>query len=186
MILTLPGQTEALRPRRHLRPRHGYIAERRVDIGSRVKKGDLLVRIAAPDLDQQKRQAEAQLGQLRATRRCQRGCGTGQGQRDARQRHRCPHLDARGQGWASKQNATRAGRRDAHRHASLTAATAKVKVAEAKQSRQQATVDRLRTLTPSRTSPPLRRHRDRPHGRCRRTRPRRFRQRHAALLPRQQ
>ena len=36
----------------------GYIAERRVDIGSRVKKGDLLVHIAAPDLDEQVAQAK--------------------------------------------------------------------------------------------------------------------------------
>src|ERR1700712_2803324 len=42
----------------------GYIAERRVDIDSRVKKGDLLVRIAAPDLDQQLAQAQAQVGQF--------------------------------------------------------------------------------------------------------------------------
>ena len=51
--LTLPGQTEAFNVA-SLYPRAtGYVAERRVDIGSRVHKDDLLLRIAAPDLDQQ-------------------------------------------------------------------------------------------------------------------------------------
>ncbi len=53
MTLTLPGQTEAFDHADIFARATGYIAERRVDIGSRVKKGDLLVRIAAPDLDQQ-------------------------------------------------------------------------------------------------------------------------------------
>ncbi|WP_374306097.1 efflux RND transporter periplasmic adaptor subunit [Methylocella sp.] len=44
----------------------GYIGERRVDIGSRVKKGDVLAVIAAPDLDQQLAQATATLQQQRA------------------------------------------------------------------------------------------------------------------------
>ncbi len=45
----------------------GYIAKRNVDIGSRVKKGDVLVLIAAPDLDQQLAQARAQVSQLEAS-----------------------------------------------------------------------------------------------------------------------
>jgi RND family efflux transporter MFP subunit len=44
----------------------GYIAKRNVDIGSRVKKGDVLAIIAAPDLDQQLAQARAQVVQLEA------------------------------------------------------------------------------------------------------------------------
>ncbi len=44
----------------------GYIVERKVDIGSHVKKGDLLFRISAPDLDQQLVQAQAQVLQLQA------------------------------------------------------------------------------------------------------------------------
>ena len=39
----------------------GYISERLVDLGSKVHKGDLLVVIAAPDLDKQLSQARAQL-----------------------------------------------------------------------------------------------------------------------------
>jgi RND family efflux transporter MFP subunit len=44
----------------------GYIAKRLVDIGSKVKEGDVLTVIAAPDLDQQLSQARAQLAQLQA------------------------------------------------------------------------------------------------------------------------
>ena len=62
----LPGQTEAFDVA-NLYPRAtGYVAERRVDIGSRVHAGDLLLRIEAPDLDQQLAQAQAQLGQNQA------------------------------------------------------------------------------------------------------------------------
>ncbi|KAA0121997.1 efflux RND transporter periplasmic adaptor subunit [Methylobacterium sp. P1-11] len=146
--LTLPGQTEAFDHADIFARATGYIAERRVDIGSRVKKGDLLVRIAAPDLDQQARQAEAQLGQFQAQLAVARA--------DVEQARANVTLanatDARtstlaGQGWASKQNAdqTRAGMLTAT--AALAAAEAKVKVAEANISAQQATVDRLRTLT---------------------------------------
>lgn len=148
MMLTLPGQTEAFDHADIFARATGYIAERRVDIGSRVKKGDLLVRITAPDLDQQARQAEAQLGQFEAQLAVARA--------DVEQAKASVTLanvtDARtatlaGQGWASKQNAdqTRAGMLTAT--ASLAAAQAKVKVAEAKITAQQATVDRLRTLT---------------------------------------
>lgn len=148
MTLTLPGQTEAFDHADIFARATGYIAERRVDIGSRVKKGDLLVRIAAPDLDQEARQAEAQLGQFQAQLAVARA--------DVEQARANVTLanatDARtstlaGQGWASKQNAdqTRAGMLTAT--AALTAADAKVKVAEANITAQQAKVDRLRTLT---------------------------------------
>jgi RND family efflux transporter MFP subunit len=44
----------------------GYISTRNVDIGSKVRTGDVLAIIAAPDLDQQLEQARAQLVQMRA------------------------------------------------------------------------------------------------------------------------
>jgi HlyD family secretion protein len=64
--LTLPGQTEAFNVATLFPRATGYVAERRVNIGSRVYKDDLLLRIAAPDLDQQLQQAQAQLGQTQA------------------------------------------------------------------------------------------------------------------------
>ncbi|WP_036294296.1 efflux RND transporter periplasmic adaptor subunit [Methylosinus sp. PW1] len=59
--IELPGQTLAWEQARVFARATGYIAERRVDIGSKVKQGDLLLRISAPDLDQQYAQAVAQL-----------------------------------------------------------------------------------------------------------------------------
>jgi RND family efflux transporter MFP subunit len=44
----------------------GYILKRYVDIGSRVKQGDLLVEITAPELEDQVRQAEANRSQSEA------------------------------------------------------------------------------------------------------------------------
>src|SRR5262245_57543567 len=44
----------------------GYVSTRNVDIGSKVRTGDVLAIIAAPDLDQQLDQARAQLVQIRA------------------------------------------------------------------------------------------------------------------------
>jgi len=45
----------------------GYITRRHVDIGSRVKAGDLLVEVTAPELDHQIAQAEATVAQVKAT-----------------------------------------------------------------------------------------------------------------------
>jgi RND family efflux transporter MFP subunit len=47
----------------------GYIAGRDVDIGSRVKAGDRLAAITAPELDHQISQVEASLAQAKASRR---------------------------------------------------------------------------------------------------------------------
>ncbi|WP_082643363.1 efflux RND transporter periplasmic adaptor subunit [Methylobacterium sp. GXS13] len=148
MMLTLPGQTEPFDHADIFARATGYIAERRVDIGSRVKKGDLLVRITAPDLDQQARQAEAQLGQFQA----QLAVAHANVEQAKANVTLANATDARtstlaGQGWASKQNAdqTRASMLTAT--AALTAADANVKVAEANITAQQAKVDRLRTLT---------------------------------------
>lgn len=45
----------------------GYIRKRVVDIGSRVKKGDLMMELETPELDQQIRQSRAAISQARAT-----------------------------------------------------------------------------------------------------------------------
>ncbi len=63
---SLPGQTVAYASADLYARATGFIGQRYVDIGSRVRKGDLLLRIAAPDLDQQLEQARAQLGQMQA------------------------------------------------------------------------------------------------------------------------
>jgi RND family efflux transporter MFP subunit len=61
-----PGTTEAFEQANLYARASGYIAKRTVDIGSRVKAGDLLVEIAAPEIEHQIAQAEGTLTQLRA------------------------------------------------------------------------------------------------------------------------
>src|SRR6202012_4318822 len=62
--ITLPGQTEGFDHANLVARATGYVAERQVDIGRRVKQGDLLPKISAPDLDRQLDQAQAQLTQV--------------------------------------------------------------------------------------------------------------------------
>ncbi len=64
--LVLPGNIAALTEAPLLARANGYLKKRYVDIGDRVKAGQLLAEIAAPDLDQQVSQARAQLLQTRA------------------------------------------------------------------------------------------------------------------------
>jgi RND family efflux transporter MFP subunit len=63
---TWPGTTDAFEQANLYARASGYIAKRTVDIGSRVKAGDLLVEIAAPEIEHQIAQAEGTLTQLRA------------------------------------------------------------------------------------------------------------------------
>lgn len=64
--LILPGNIEALTEAPVLARASGYIRRRYVDIGDRVKSGQLLAEIEAPELDQQVNQAHAALDQTRA------------------------------------------------------------------------------------------------------------------------
>jgi RND family efflux transporter MFP subunit len=62
--ITLPGTTAAFAATNIYARATGYIALRKVDIGDRVKKGDLLAELAVPELDDQISQNEATLDQL--------------------------------------------------------------------------------------------------------------------------
>jgi RND family efflux transporter MFP subunit len=64
--VTWPGTTEAFEQANINARASGYISKRNVDIGSRVKTGDLLVKITAPEIEHQIAQAEGTLAQLRA------------------------------------------------------------------------------------------------------------------------
>ena len=85
VALSLPGTVLPFDQARIYARATGYVAERQVDIGSRVHKGDLLLRIAAPDLDHQLSEAEARLVQMEAAldqaraagRTVAIGCGPG-------------------------------------------------------------------------------------------------------------
>lgn len=65
--IVLPGNVGAIGETPIYARAEGYIVTRKVDIGDVVKKGDLLVEIDSPELDQQLRTAKARLEQLRAS-----------------------------------------------------------------------------------------------------------------------
>jgi RND family efflux transporter MFP subunit len=67
VVVSLPATTSAFSVADIFARASGYIEKREVDIGDRVKKGQLLVQIVAPELDHQIAQAEATLKQLEAT-----------------------------------------------------------------------------------------------------------------------
>ena len=64
--LLLPGNVSAFNISSLFARASGYVTAWHSDIGAHVKKGDVLVTISAPDLDQQLEQAKAQLVQLQA------------------------------------------------------------------------------------------------------------------------
>jgi len=130
----LPGTTSPFASATVFARATGYVVTRNVDIGSRVKAGDVLAVIAAPDLDQQLAQAQAQLAQSTATLAQDR----------ANERladvtnQRTTKLVA--QGWATKEQ----GDTDS---SNQQAATAAVAAAQASITAQQADVSRLQQLT---------------------------------------
>lgn len=67
MLVSLPATTLGFETANIYGRASGYITKRLVDIGSRVKAGDLLVEITAPELEDQIRQAEATIAQAEAT-----------------------------------------------------------------------------------------------------------------------
>jgi RND family efflux transporter MFP subunit len=64
--LELPGNTEPINVAHIYARASGYMRERRVDIGTRVKAGQVLAIIESPEVDQQLEQARANLQQARA------------------------------------------------------------------------------------------------------------------------
>jgi RND family efflux transporter MFP subunit len=64
--VTLPGTTAAFAAANIYARATGYIARRNVDIGDRVKAGDLLVQLAVPELNDELSQSEATLDQLKS------------------------------------------------------------------------------------------------------------------------
>src|SRR5712664_1076375 len=66
--VTLPGALTAVRTAAIYARTPGYVRRRLVDIGSRVRAGQLLADIDAPDVDQQVAQARGLVAQTRAAR----------------------------------------------------------------------------------------------------------------------
>jgi RND family efflux transporter MFP subunit len=66
LSVTLPGTTAAFAAANVYARATGYIAKRNVDIGDRIKAGELLAQLAVPELDDQISQNEATLEQLKS------------------------------------------------------------------------------------------------------------------------
>jgi len=133
-IIDLPGTMQAFDAATLFARATGYIAKRNVDIGSQVHAGDVLVVIAAPDLDQQLAQARAQLGQMQAAllqAEAGRSLADITNQRTSRMVQ---------EGWNSRQQ----GDQD---RTAVTTQAAGVRVAQANIVAQQAQMDRLVALT---------------------------------------
>ena len=145
--LTLPGQTEAFASASIYPRATGYISERRVDIGSRVKKGDLLLHIAAPDLDQQLAQARAQVGQVKAAEdQAQAQVSQAEANLNLAKVTLARTNSLTQQGYETLQNRDNQVANQQSQQASVDTARAGVKVAEANTKAQLATVDRLEAL----------------------------------------
>lgn len=67
IVVTLPATTLAFAQANIFARANGYIETRKVDIGDRVKAGDLLAQITAPELDHQIAQNESVLNQGQST-----------------------------------------------------------------------------------------------------------------------
>ena len=65
-LLDLPGRLDAYYQAALFARVSGYVSSRNVDIGSKVKTGDLLATIDAPDLDQQLSQSESDLNNAKS------------------------------------------------------------------------------------------------------------------------
>jgi RND family efflux transporter MFP subunit len=133
-VIDLPGTMQAFDAATLYARATGYIAQRNVDIGSHVHRGDVLAVIAAPDLDEQLAQARAQLLQMEAAlqqAQSSRALAQNNNQRTSR-------LVV--EGWNSKQQG------DTDRTTFQTQ-TAGVRVAQANLAAQVAQVNRLVELT---------------------------------------
>ncbi len=146
-MLTLPGQTEAFYTANIYPRATGYVAVRRVDIGSRVKKGDLLIHIAAPDVDQQLQQAVAQLGQVDAAEaQAQAQVSQAEANLNLAKVTLARTASLTQQGYETVQNKDNQTANQSSQQASVDTAKAGVNVAAANTKAQQATVDRLKAL----------------------------------------
>lgn len=128
--LSLPGTTNAFESATIYARQSGYIAQRMVDIGSKVKQGDLLAVIASPEIDDQLTQARAQLVQMEASLR---QAGATKALAQATDKRTAVLVE---QGWQSRQQG------DTDR-LNLQAQAAAVGVAEANLQAQRAQVARL-------------------------------------------
>jgi RND family efflux transporter MFP subunit len=130
LLVSLPATTAAFSTANIFARASGYIDKRDVDIGDRVKEGQLLVEIVAPELDHQITQAQSTLAQL------QSALQQAQANRDLAQVTWNRDAPLVKQGWVTQQQ----GSVDVQ---NLKAQQAAVAVAESNARAQQAQVDVL-------------------------------------------
>jgi RND family efflux transporter MFP subunit len=132
--LLLPGNVSAFNSSSLFARASGYVTAWHSDIGAHLKKGDVLVTISAPDLDQQLEEAKAQLVQLQAAvEQAQANADLGQVTNG-----RTARLVA--QGWSTLEQGDTDRLTAASRNAALSVAKANVRA-------QQAVVNRLQELS---------------------------------------
>ncbi len=129
----LPATTQAFDAATIYARQSGYIDKRLVDIGSRVKSGDLLALISAPEVDDQLTQARAQLLQMQAALE---QADANRGLADVTNNRFTPLVK---QGWETKQTG------DQYKYG-LAAQNAAVDVAKANIQAQKALIARLERL----------------------------------------
>ena len=132
--LVLPGQTMAFIDTPIYARASGYLKSWNYDIGAHVKRGDVLAQIETPELDQQLREAQAQLAQMQAA------VTQAEANMDLAKLTSGRTSELVRQGWNSKQQ----GDQDRLTYAGSTAA---VDVARANVRVAHAQVDRLEELT---------------------------------------
>jgi HlyD family secretion protein len=148
LSLTLPGDVAAFDQATILARATGYVAERRVDIGSRVHAGDLLARIAAPDLDKQLAQAKATLDQREAElRQAEAMVNQAQSNKDLADVTNERIATLARQGWETKQSADQTRLALVAQDAGLKNSQAGVIVAQANYQAQLAAVQQEQELT---------------------------------------
>ena len=132
--LVLPGQTTAFVDTPIYARASGYLKSWNYDIGAHVKRGNVLAQIETPELDQQLREAQAQLAQNEAA------VSQAEANMDLAKLTSGRTSELVRQGWNSRQQ----GDQD---RLTYTASTAAVNVARANVRVAQAQVDRLEELT---------------------------------------
>ena len=143
--IIMPGETRPFDSAKIYARATGYISERLVDFGTRVRKGDLMLKISAPQTDAQYDQAEAQLGQLEAQLLQSRAeVDKAKANLTLAKVTSSRISPLAGQGYATQQNADNNSTSVQGAQASLESAAAGVKVIEANIKAQQATVEGLK------------------------------------------
>lgn len=143
--ITMPGETRPFDTAKIYARATGYISERLVDFGTRVRKGDLMLKISAPQTDAQYDQAKAQLGQLEAQLLQSRADVDKAKANLALAKITSSRISQlAGHGYATQQNADNDSTTVQGAQASLESAEAGVKVTEANIKAQQATIEGLK------------------------------------------